>query len=47
MSNTTKYSAANITQQSIDKISSLEKELSNECHEDVILVAYSPNEPSK
>lgn len=47
MSNTTNYSAAKITQQGLDKISSLEKELSKECHEDVILVAYSPNEPSK
>lgn len=39
------YTAANIPSDSVDKITSLEKELSEENNEDVVLVAYTSREP--
>lgn len=41
------YTAANISSDSIDKITSLEKELSEENSEDVVLVAYASREPKE
>lgn len=41
------FSAANISENSIEKLTSLEKELSKDSKQDIVLVAYSPNEPVK
>lgn len=40
------YPAAKISCDSVDKITSLEKELSKENNEDIVLIAYSSNEPT-
>lgn len=42
----TDYTTANISTDSIDKITNLEKELSLDNSEDIVLIAYSKNGPS-
>ena len=40
------YQSTNISSDSINKITSLEKELSKENNEDIVLIAYSSNKPT-